>query len=247
MRTIALLLSLVPAGPAPHAAAPQSISAAIVDPAPDPTDPAGQEAFVLPVAGGAMNCLVYTASGARPHPTLLLLHGFPGYEQNLDLAQAARRAGWNVLTLHYRGSWGSPGAFSFGSAAEDAHAALAFLRSPAAIAKYRIDPSRIAIAGHSMGGFMAADAAADDRKVIGLFLIDPWDIGDQAASLSTEAGRNAWHNQAVGALPPLSGTGEQALAEEMRSSVGRFSLTKRVATYGDRPIAIFGGFARIRR
>lgn len=47
---------------------------------------------------------MYMAAGAGPHPTVLLLHGLPGNEQNVDLAQSIRRAGWNVLTLHYRGS-----------------------------------------------------------------------------------------------------------------------------------------------
>jgi predicted alpha/beta-fold hydrolase len=43
---------------------------------------------------------------------VILFHGLPGNEQNLDLAQAIRRANWNVLTLHYRGSLGSPGTYS---------------------------------------------------------------------------------------------------------------------------------------
>src|SRR6478735_5430489 len=121
----AALLPLACAGcdrPAPVA------SPATEDAPIDKSAPAGVTAFVLDSAGSGMNALMYTAAGAQPHPTLLLLHGFPGNEQNLDLAQAARRAGWNVLTLHYRGSWGSEGAFSFGSAAEDARTALAFLR-----------------------------------------------------------------------------------------------------------------------
>jgi dipeptidyl aminopeptidase/acylaminoacyl peptidase len=147
-------------------------SPAISDPPIDPVHPASLEAFVMPAHDGAMNAVLYRAAGAGDHPTLLLLHGFPGNEQNLDLAQAARRAGWNVLTLHYRGSWGSPGAFSFGHAAEDAHTALAWLRAPENVARFAIDPARIAVAGHSMGGFMAADAAADDPKVVGLFLLD---------------------------------------------------------------------------
>src|SRR4051812_40981938 len=92
-------LSLFSAAPAMA----QSASPVTADPAPDAALPAGQDAFVLPVKGGGMNALIYLASGAGPHPTLLLLHGFPGNEQNLDLAQAARRDGWNVLTLHYRG------------------------------------------------------------------------------------------------------------------------------------------------
>lgn len=185
-RTIFLLSSLAFVAVPARAG---DMAPAIADPAPDAAYPAGQDAFVLPEQAGAMNALIYLASGKGPHPTLLLLHGFPGNEQNLDLAQAARRDGWNVLTLHYRGSWGSPGVFSFGNAAGDARAALAYLREPAIAAKYRIDPARIAVAGHSMGGFMAADAAADDKRVIGLFLIDAWDIGRSAADLSTGKGR----------------------------------------------------------
>ena len=48
-------------------------------------------------------------AGAGRRPTVVLLHGLPGNEKNLDLAQAIRRAGWNVVTFNYRGSWGSPG------------------------------------------------------------------------------------------------------------------------------------------
>jgi pimeloyl-ACP methyl ester carboxylesterase len=60
-----------------------------------------------------MNALVYVAAGAGPHPAVILLHGFPGNERNLDLAQDMRRAGWDVLYFNYRGSWGTLGDFSF--------------------------------------------------------------------------------------------------------------------------------------
>lgn len=236
-RTFAsLLLTICLAAPAVA----QQTSRAITDRAPDAENPAGQDAFVLPVKDGAMNAMIYTASGAARHPTLLLLHGFPGNEQNLDLAQAARRAGWNVLTMHYRGSWGSPGRFSFGGAAEDAHAALAFLRTPAAVTKYHVDLARIAIAGHSMGGFMAADAAADDTAVIGLFLIDAWNIGDTAKALGTDEGRKGWHEEAAADLPPLAGTSEEMLAQEIIAGTDRFDLDKRIIAYGKRPLAIYG-------
>lgn len=218
----------------------QKASSAISDPAPDAAHPAGNDAFVIPVKGGAMNALIYTASGAQPHPTLILFHGFPGNEQNLDLAQAARRAGWNVLTMHYHGSWGSPGSFSFGGCADDAHAAIAFLRQPAIAAKYHIDPSRIALAGHSMGGFMATDAAADDKAVIGLFIIDAWNISATARQVATEEGARRWHEMAEGDLPPLAGTSEAALTAEMTSAIDRFDIERRIAAYGKRPIAIYG-------
>jgi pimeloyl-ACP methyl ester carboxylesterase len=51
-----------------------------------------------------LNALFYAAAGAGPHPTALMLHGLPGKEQNIDCVQSIRRAGWNVLTIHYRGS-----------------------------------------------------------------------------------------------------------------------------------------------
>src|SRR5690349_16610806 len=161
----------------------QTRSPATEDPAADRTHPADNFAFTIPSGSGAMNAMLYTASGTGPHPTLLLLHGFPGNEQNLDLAQAARRAGWNVLTPHYRGSWGSPGAFSFANCLEDARNAVAFLRRPENAARYRIDPRRIAVAGHSMGGLMAAWAGADDG-VIGAALIDAWDIAAERAAIA---------------------------------------------------------------
>src|SRR5579863_1312526 len=132
--------------------APPIPSSVISDPAPDPDHPPRSAQVLVPSHGLGMNGLFYLAGGAGPHPTLVLLHGFPGNEQNLDLAQAIRRAGWNVLTLHYRGSWGSQGTFSIAHAVEDGDAAVAFLRRPEVAAKFGIDPSRMVMGGHSMGG-----------------------------------------------------------------------------------------------
>src|ERR1700728_3983106 len=93
-------------------------------------NPASMETFQIPSHGALLNALVYVAAGAGPHPAVILLHGFPGNERNLDLAQDIRRAGWDVLYFNYRGSWGSPGDFSFSHGIEDTVAATAFLRQP---------------------------------------------------------------------------------------------------------------------
>lgn len=238
---VGALLLLLGAAPG-WAAGPVPASPAVTDPAPDAAAPARMEAFVMPAADprGAMNAVLLLASGNGPHPALLLLHGFPGNEQNLDLAQAARRAGWHVLTLHYRGSWGSPGAFSFTHAAEDAHTALAWLRNPANAAKYGIDPARIAVAGHSMGAFMAADVAADDTRVVGLFVMDGWDIGGDAATIAQPAGRARWMERMADNMPPLQGTTLAGLADEVRANGGRFDLKARLLAFGKRPLAIYG-------
>ena len=75
--------------------------------------PPTTETFQIPSHGVLLNALVYVAEGAWPHPVVVLLHGFPGNERNLDLAQDIRRAGWDVVYFNYRGSWGTPGEFLF--------------------------------------------------------------------------------------------------------------------------------------
>jgi pimeloyl-ACP methyl ester carboxylesterase len=189
---------------------------------------------------GAMNAVFYLAAGSGPHPTLLLLHGFPGNEQNLDLAQAARRDGWNVLTLHYRGSWGSPGNFSFAHAVEDARNAMAFLHRPETAARYRIDPRRIAVAGHSMGGFMAARAGADGG-VVGTALIDAWDIGAERATVADPVRRQALIDQELrDDLPPLAGTSVDAILAEIAAPGDALSLRALLPALARRPLLILG-------
>lgn len=151
--------------------------AVISDPAPDPLHPPTSTEVLIPSHGMGMNALFYLAGGAGQHPTMVLLHGFPGNEQNLDLAQAIRRAGWNVLTLHYRGAWGSPGVFSIAHVLEDVDAAVEFVRRSDVAAKFAIDARRIVLGGHSMGGFASAAHARHDHALQGVVLIDAWNAG----------------------------------------------------------------------
>ena len=233
MAALALATPAIAREPAIH-------PAVTTDPAPDAANPARMDAFVIPSGEGAMNAVMYVSAGSGVHPTLLLLHGFPGNEQNLDLAQAARRAGWNVLTLHYRGSWGSPGIFSFINAAEDAFNALLFLEEASTVAKYRIDTSAIVVAGHSMGGFMAAEAAAAEPRVAGLFLIDPWDPAQTVAALATPQGEAGWKAEVAGDLPPLAGASYESLTAEIKGDTQRFDLGRKLVGYGRRPLTIIG-------
>jgi len=139
----ALLLSSV----AVQAATAPEPRAVVTDNARDARHPAATPQLLIPSGGVGMNALFFLGAGSGRKPTLLLLYGLPDNEQNLDLAQAIRRAAWNVLTMHYRGSWGSPGAFSIAGAVEDAEAAMAFLRQPENAAKYGIDPHRLLVGG----------------------------------------------------------------------------------------------------
>jgi len=160
---------------ATSALAAASNASAIVDPPRDAAFPAHNQQLLIPSHGAGMNALLFVAAGKGPHHTVILMHGLPGNERNLDLAQAMRRAGWDVLTFTYRGAWGSAGDFSISNAMEDAKAALEFARS-ADGAKLGIDTKHIVLAGHSMGGSTAAMAAAGDEHLDGLILIDAWNI-----------------------------------------------------------------------
>ena len=92
--------------------------------------------MILPSHGSNLLGVFYLAAGAGPHPTAVLLHGFPGFEQNLDLVQTLRAHGWNVMGGDHRGSWGVQGDFSFTHAAEDADTEVKFVLDPANAAKY---------------------------------------------------------------------------------------------------------------
>src|SRR3954469_20361970 len=85
----------------------------------DKTSPAGSSELFIPSDNALLAGLIYRANGTQKHPTLLLLHGYPGNERNLDIAQVVRAHGWNVIYFDYRGSWGSGGKFSFKNCVED--------------------------------------------------------------------------------------------------------------------------------
>ncbi len=198
-------------------------SALSADPPRDAQHPAALQELTVPSHGAAMNAVFYLAAGATTHPTVLLLHGFPGNEQNLDLAQAMRRAGWNVLTFHYRGSWGSPGDFSFTHATEDTEAALAFLEDPATAAKYHIETTRILVVGHSMGGFMALHVADTHPELAGVAVISAWNIGAQAAHATTPAAVQGVLGSFRTEMPPLAGCTAESLWEDAKAHAAQWN------------------------
>ena len=124
-----------------------------------------------------MNGLLYLAAGPGPHPVVVFLHGFPGNERNQDLAQAVRRAGYQALYFDYRGSWASAGTFSFAHGLEDLAAVLAWVREPQNAAKYRLDPTKIALVGHSYGGWVSLMGAGHEPTNVGVAALAAWNVG----------------------------------------------------------------------
>jgi pimeloyl-ACP methyl ester carboxylesterase len=222
----------------------QAPSAITTDPAPDAAHPAAMDAFQLPSHGSMLNALMYEAAGAGPHGTVVLLHGFPGNEKNLDLAQAIRRDGWNVLYFDYRGSWGSPGAFSFQHSIEDAQSAVAYLRDPANAAKLRVSPAEIVVVGHSMGGMIALYVAAHDEKIVGVGAISAADMAGRAV-LPPGAPPDAQKQMLAGlskglaaeGMAPLAGCTPEGLAAELMAHP-EWSLANDASGLKSKPVLI---------
>jgi pimeloyl-ACP methyl ester carboxylesterase len=191
------------------------------DPPHDAKHPARMEVLHVPTGGVKINGVAYLAAGAGVHPTFVFFHGLPGNEKNLDLAQAVRRAGWNAVTVNYRGSWGSPGEFRFGHNLEDADAVLAFLRDSANARALGVDTSRIVIAGHSMGGWVTVHTAAHDHRVLGAILICAADMGVAGSQPRADVVKGM-----EGDMESLAGGTAETFADDMiaGSAKWRFSV-----------------------
>jgi pimeloyl-ACP methyl ester carboxylesterase len=140
--------------------------------------PAASMQEVVVVSGWArLNGLVYLAAGGGPHPVVIFLHGYPGNEKNLDLAQAVRRAGYQAVYFDFRGLWGSGGEFSFAHSLEDVQAIVDWVRAPQQVARFHFDPRRIALVGHSFGGWLALLHGAHESPSVCVAALAAWNVG----------------------------------------------------------------------
>ncbi len=195
----------------------------------------------FPSGGDLLNGIVYVAQGAGPHPTLVLLHGLPGFERNLDLAQAVRRAGWNVFFFHYRGAWGSGGIFKLAHLPEDALAAVALARDAEFAATHRVDPQRVALAGHSGGGWATMMAGKDPAAPGCLISIAGAHAFSASPMLESEEGRAQGAALLDTWTAPLAGTSGAALVEELVAHAADWSPVDRPEGYDGKRILLVGG------
>lgn len=207
---LALLIALPAAARTPAAIA--------IDPPHDIAHPARMEVLHIPSGGVEIIGVAYLASGAGLHPTLVLCHGWPGNEKNLDLAQAVRRAGWNVVTFNYRGSWGSPGSFHFAQVPEDAAAVLAYVRQADVVAKLGVDPARLVLGGHSMGGWATSIVAAKDPALKGAILISMANMSAVGSIPHADLVKLA-----AGNAETLAGTSPGQMADELAAGSKAFN------------------------
>lgn len=192
----------------------------------DRTHPAKMMEVLFESHDALLNGVMYMPQGAGLHPTILLLHGFPGHERNFDLAQIFRRAGYNVMVFHYRGAWGSEGDFTFTHVLEDTETALQYLHDPKTAQRYNIDTDKITLIGHSMGGWVAlqmagkglanrvASVAGVNIGLWGELVADSQEAKSYSLKFFSES------------LPPLSGVTAESLIDEVVQNMDEFDTMR---------------------
>ncbi len=232
LAVLALALTACTSLPADQAVADPAI------PAYDAAFPPALEELNFTSDGKRLNGLIYVANGEGPHPTVVLLHGFPGNEKNLDLAQDLRTAGFNVMFFHYRGAWGSEGDFSFTHVIEDVAAATDFLRTNAET--YRTDPDRLILIGHSMGGFAALEAGAKDKSIACTAGLAPADFGVLADAAAANPELKAGFAAYSDTLQMLAGTSGDALVAEIMNNRDVFDVKALAPAFAGRSVLLVG-------
>jgi pimeloyl-ACP methyl ester carboxylesterase len=238
------LLALVIAAPSRAPAQARTSRAAVSrgeDPSPGIQPPASMQEVAIQSHGSRMNGIAYLAAGEGDHPLVIFFHGYPGNERNLDLAQAVRRAGYQALYVDFRGMWGSGGTFSFANGLEDANAILAWVRRPEIAAKYHFDTRRIAVVGHSFGGWLALMTAAHEPPSVCIAGLAAWNIGLAAQRFGQHpeertSNRDYFRVTTAPGGPVHAGD----LLSEMITHARDYDYFAQAPSFGDRAVLLIG-------
>ena len=147
-----------------------------------------------------------------------------------------------MVFFHYRGSWGSGGRFSFAGVLEDVAAVVARVGEPGFAAEHRIDPARIALVGHSMGGFAALMSASELDAVDCVASLAGANLGatakvggdDPRVAEGMARSLDAWSG-------PVVGPGGAALVREVVENADRFDTFRRAPALARKSVLLVAG------
>ena len=185
---------------------------------------------VLAGKRGRILVTILRAGGEGKHPTILLAHGIPGVEKNLDLAQGLRRVGFHVVTFHYSGSWNSDGDYAIAHCLEDTETVLEYILQNEDMG---FDQEKLYMVGHSMGCFIAAHMAAKHPELKATVTLAPCDMGE---GMMSEKGRSQMQAIFESAAPWLSGTTAEALFAETEKNKVVYQLSSLAEALKDMPM-----------
>jgi pimeloyl-ACP methyl ester carboxylesterase len=213
----------------------------VADPPGDLSPKASTRSLTFASGGARLPGVLLVPAGPGPHPIVVLLNGFPGNERNFDLAQALRRAGYATSVFYYRGSWGVAGAYSWNNVLEDAARVVEQMQDPGMCAENRLDAKRIAVIGHSLGGFAALMTAAANPGVAAVGSISGFDFGMVAVQCRLDpALRESYVEAWEGELLTLRGTSGEALVGEMEAAGSSWRLAGLAGRLTGRSVLLIG-------
>lgn len=197
-------------------------------------------------AGCKIQGKFHRATGAPPFPTVLLLHGFPGNEEDvLELGQRMSADGINVLTFNYQGTYQSEGGYSLRNTMKDIAAGMTYLEQDDVVDGFGIDRERLILGGYSYGGGMALAYAASHPEIERIVSIAGTDHGE----FTREYLRNPAFAEMIDAefealkFPdgPVRFAGKDAVAE-LKQNPEPYDLRQNAASLAGRDILLIGGW-----
>jgi len=138
--------------------------------------------FIFNSNGDKLVGRILMAINDNPKPTIIFLHGNPGFEKNEDIGQALRRDGYNAVFFSYSGTWGNEGIFNYQHSVDDLNFIIKYLSDNAST--YRVNTEKIYVCGFSMGGDIAIIAATKNKNIKAVISIDPWNGYHQLNNMS---------------------------------------------------------------
>lgn len=202
-------------------------------------DPAGPHNVcrILDGPHGKLFSTCFMAGGEGLHPMAVFCHGYPGNEENMDVAHALQRVGFHVMTFHYSGSWGSGGDFSLQHCIDDTQFVIDTVRNNA---EYQADPENIFLFGQSMGGFVVSHVTAARTDIRAAVAAVPADFGQmEILSHQSEQAREGFLSGLKEGDGWLAGTSIEKMELECQLFARGRCFTDLVATQ-DLPMLIIG-------
>jgi dienelactone hydrolase len=123
----------------------------------------------------------------------------------------------------------------------DVAAVVKALANPAFATVYRGDPSRIALVGHSMGGFAALLSASDLADVDCAASLAGGNLGLWNDALRTPDGTARMARTLDGWRGPIRGATGESLVADVRRNATRFDLRRHAAALATKPVLLVAG------
>ncbi|MBN2414784.1 alpha/beta fold hydrolase [bacterium] len=193
--------------------------------------------------GDLIHAILFRGAGEGGHPTVIILHGFPGGEGDLfGIGAAISADGWNALVMNYRGMFRNEGTNTPLHTLADVVAALDYLDNAGLdfVAKDRF----VAI-GYSYGGWVALMTGACDSRVSCVAGIGAGNLGALAEDISSDPKTRVYWEDAFEKLMrgnPARGVGGEKTVEEILANSFEFDIRNHGEVLSRKPVLLVGGW-----